>query len=211
MRTLHSFEDMAGLRDSGLYVPEAYDGTKIVQWYGNIERQLTRMLEENEAARNFVYADKLRTYLKTWRENEITGSMNRETLQILKAATEQLAVEPWNLGNYFSNLRDQIRKLVASEEQLPRVATEPGEKMAGPGAGAPSGATPPLAPEFGPEEKPPGMGGAEAGGPTPEEGGPEEPRPGEEAEKENLPTPEEIAGIGQPAGSPKLPRRPPRG
>lgn len=212
MRTLHSFEDWATAMDSSTYIPEAYDGTKIVQWYGNIERQLTRMLEENEAARNFVYADKLRTYLKTWRENEITGSMNRETLQILKAATEQLAVEPWNLGNYFSNLRDQIRKLVASEEQLPRVATEPGDKMSGPGGGAPGGSLPPMSPEFGPEGGVPGPGAAEAGGPTPEEG-PEEPAPGAEAaaEEAGMPTPEEIAGGAPPeAGAPKPPRRPPR-
>jgi len=229
MNTVHTYEDLGQLSfdrhtpescdDTVVIrhlstpgcVTEAYDGTKIVQWYGNIERQLTRMLEENEAARNFVYADKLRTYLKTWRENEITGSMNRETLQILKAATDQLAVEPWNLGNYFSNLRDQIRKLVASEEQLPRVATEPGEKMPGPGAGAPGGAMPPLSPEFGPEGETPGPGAAEAGGLTPEEGGPEEPRPGEEAAKEELPTPEELAGAGVPPGAPRPPRRPPRG
>jgi len=181
MRTLHSFEDWSVVRDSSLYVPEAYEGTKIVQWYGNIERQLSKMLEENEAARNFVYADKLRTFLKTWRENEITGSMNRETLQILKAATEQLAVEPWNLGNYFSNLRDAVRKLLASEEQMPRVATQPGDKMGGPGGGSPGASMPPLSPEFGPDETPPGGGPAGAGGPTPEMGGPEEPRPGEEA------------------------------
>lgn len=180
MRTLQSFEDWATVRDSSSYLPEAYDGTKIVQWYGNIERQLSRMLEENEASRNFVYADKLRTFLKTWRENEVNGSMNRETLLILKAACEQLAVEPWNLGNYFSNLRDQIRKLVASEEQLPRVATEPGDKMGGPGGGAPGSSMPPLSPEFGPEGTPPGGTPGEAGGPTPEEP-PVEGAPGEEA------------------------------
>jgi len=211
MRTLHSFEDMAAVRDSSSYIPEAYDGTKIVQWYGNIERQLTRMLEENEASRNFVYADKLRTYLKTWRENEITGSMNRETLNILKAATEQLAVEPWNLGNYFSNLRDQIRKLIASEEQLPRVATEPNDKMGGPGGGAGRGAMPPLSPEFGPTGEPgPGAPGETPPGETPPgEGVPEEGAPGEAAAEEaGLPTPDEIAAGGVAPG-PR--RRPPRG
>jgi len=228
MRTLHSFDDWAAVRDSSLYLPEdyadtvvirhlstpgyvaeAFDGTKIVQWYGNIERQLTRMLEENEAARNFVYADKLRTFLKTWRENEITGSMNRETLQILKATTEQLAVEPWNLGNYFSNLRDQVRKLIASEEQLPRVATEPGDKMGGPGGGAGRGSMPPLSPEFGPEGEAPGAGGPTTpeGETPPGEGVPEEGAPGEEAAEEaGLPPEGEL-----PPGAPRPPRRPPRG
>jgi hypothetical protein len=165
------------------YMPEAFEGTKIVQWYNNIERQLTRMLEENEAARNFNYADQIRTFLKTWRENEVTGSMNRETILVLKAASEQLSVQAWNLANYFSNLKTQLAKLIASEEQLPRVATEPGDKMGGPGGGAPGGSLPPLSPEFGPEgEEPPGMGGPEpAGGMPPEE---EMPPPGEEGEGE---------------------------
>ena len=167
MRTLHSYEDMA--HRQGEYIPEAYAGTAIVQWYGNIERQLTRMLEENEAARNFVYADKIRTFLKTWREHEITGSLNRDSIEILKGATEQLAVDPWNHGNYFSNLRDQLRKLLASEEQLPRVAGEPNDKMGGPGGGAGGGSLPPLTPEFGGEKEAPMPGQAGPGGITPEE------------------------------------------
>ena len=182
MRNLFDYESVSQLGIcSQVSLPEAFEGTKIVQWYGNIERQLTRMLEENEAARNFVYADKLRTFLKTWRENELNGSMNRETLMVLKAASEQHATDPWNLGNYFSNLRDQLRKLVASEEQLPRVATEPGDKMGGPGGGSPGGSMPPLSPEFGPEGEVPGGAPAPAGGMPPEEGGPEEPVPGGEA------------------------------
>ena len=168
MKTVHDYESLADY-DSNRWVVEAYAGTAIVQWAGNIERQLTRMLEENEASRNFVYADKIRTFLKTWRANEITGSLNRDSIQILSAATEQLAVDPWNHGNYFSNLRDQLRKLLASEEQLPRVATEPDEKMGGPGGGAGMGSMPPLTPEFGAEKEAPAPGEAGAGGITPEE------------------------------------------
>lgn len=196
MNTFHSYEDMAvGRRD---YMPEAYTGTAIVQWYGNIERQLTRMLEENEASRNFVYADKLRQFIKTWRENEVTGSLNRDTLVVLKTATEQLSVDSWNLANYFSNLRDQLRKLLASEEQLPRGDTELDDKMGGPGGGAPGGSMPPLSPEFGPEkEMPGGMPGPAGAGDMPPEGempGPEQEigpdgkpvkKPGEEEGLEN--------------------------
>lgn len=168
MKNAYDYESLSVINPSK-WIVEAYEGTAIVQWYGNIERQLTRMLEENEAARNFVYADKLRTFLKTWRENEITGSLNRDSIEILKSATEQLAVDPWNHGNYFSNLRDQLRKLLASEEQLPRVSGEPDEKMAGPGGGAGGGSLPPLTPEFGPEKEAPVAGQAGAGGITPEE------------------------------------------
>ena len=94
---------------------EAYSGTAIVQWYGNIERQLGRLLDDAEKGRNWPYADKVREFLRIWRDNEITGSLNRETLDILKSAADVLAVDSWNLKNYFSNLRDQLRKLIASE------------------------------------------------------------------------------------------------
>lgn len=188
MRAYHSYEDWGAARDSSLYLPEAYEGTAIVQWYGNIERQLSRMLEENEASRNFVYADKLRQFIKTWRENEITGSLNRDVLMILKTATEQLAVDTWNLGNYFSNLRDQLRKLIASEEQLPRVDAEPNNQMAGPGASAPRSSTPPLTPEFGAEKEPPGMEPENAGGEPPEEKTKEE-KEDEELENANAAPP----------------------
>ena len=178
MRTFHSYDDMAAAHPTG-YIPEAYSGQNIVQWYGNIERQLTRMLEENEASRNFVYADKLRQFIKTWRENEVTGSLNRDTLQILKTATEQLAVDSWNLANYFSNLRDQLRKLLASEEELPRGGDELDSKMGGPGGGAGGGSLPPMSPDFGPDKNMPGGAPGPAGmGDVPPEGE----LPGEELE-----------------------------
>lgn len=162
MRTFHSYEDMSVACKR--YLPEAYSGTSIVQWYGNIERQLARMLDENESTRNYVYADKLRQFLKTWRDNEVTGSLNRDTLMILKTACEQLAVDAWNLDDYFSNLRDQLRKLLASEEELPRGDGEPDGKMTGPGGGSPGGSLPPLSPEFGPEKEMPVGGPDMAGG-----------------------------------------------
>lgn len=191
MRTFHSYEDMAQGQPTG-YIAEAYTGTGIVQWYGNIERQLTRMLEENEASRNFVYADKLRQFIKSWRENEISGSLNRDTLVILKTATEQLAVDSWNLANYFSNLRDQLRKLLASEEQLPRGDDQVDDKMGGPGGGSMGGglggggggSLPPMSPEFGPEkDMPGGMPGAAGAGDMPPMGD-EPPGPEQEIDPE---------------------------
>lgn len=155
-----------------------------MQWHDNIERQLTRMLEENEASRNYIYADKIREFLRLWRENVIEGSMNVDTIKPLEAAANMLAVDPWNLGNYFSNIRSQLRKLLASEEELPRVSTEPNDKMGGPGAGAPGGSMPPLSPEFGPEKGEPGAEPPAPGGePTPEEIGKAAGVTGEEGEE----------------------------
>ena len=193
MNTVHDYESLQylGVR----YMPEAWSGVAIVQWYGNIERQITRMLEEQEGARNFPYADKLREFLKIWRENEITGSLNRENLEVLKTAADILAVDAWNLNNYFSNLRDQLRKLLASEEQLPRVDMDQNDHAKGPGAGGRG--MPSMSPEFGPEANtPPGLGqtpppgeGAPPGEGVPPEGvqGGEEPGAGkEEEEDENI-------------------------
>lgn len=195
MKTLHSYEDWGRAPQQEFYLPEAYTGTAIVQWYGNIERQLTRMLEENEASRNFVYADKIRQFIKTWRENEVTGSLNRDTLQILKTATEQLSVDSWNLANYFSNLRDQLRKLLASEEQLPRTDSDIDSKMGGPGGGSSGGSMPPLSPEFGPEKDMPGGMPGPAGAADMEQ----MPMPGEEG------APGEVGPDGKPIKKPGQP------
>jgi hypothetical protein len=166
--SVHDYESQAvhGNR-LGQYLIELYAGTDIVGWYGQIERQLGRMVEDAEKGRNWPYADKLRKYLDIWRGNEITGSMNRETLEVLKSGTEVLAVDSWNLSDYFSTLRDQLRKLIASEEQLPRdMDMDQNNPMAGMGGGR---GAPPMSPDFGPQD------GAPDGAPddqNPEGGGP---------------------------------------
>lgn len=152
----HDYESFGCLdfnqRDCALL--EAYSGTAIVQWYGNIERQLGRLLDDAEKGRNWPYADKVREFLRIWRDNEITGSLNRETLDILKSASDVLAVDSWNLKNYFSNLRDQLRKLVASEEELPRdLDMNANDPMKGGGGGR---GAPPMSPDFGPQDGAPG-------------------------------------------------------
>ena len=168
---------------------ETYSGVDIIKWHGRITDQLVQMVEEAEKGRNFPYADKAREFLKTWRENEITGSINRETLEVLKAAADMLAVDNWNFRSYFSSLATQLKVLIGSEEQLPRdVDMSQNEPLAGTG-GAGRGA-PPMSPTFGPEgkeeetppgETPPGELPPGAEGAPPGEGGPVP--PGEEDEE----------------------------
>jgi hypothetical protein len=177
--TLHDYESLSRI-DFGRIrseLLESYSGTAIVAWHGRIERQLVNLLNDAEKTRNFTYADKVREFLKIWRGNEISGSINRETLETLKAASDVLSVDNWNLATYFSSLRDQLRVLIASEEQLPRdVDMNQNEPFAGTGA-AGRGA-PPMSPSFGPEEAPPGEEGA--GGTPPPPPGTEGAKPGEE-------------------------------
>jgi len=152
---LHDYESL-GWKDANRARPElleAYKGTDIVQWYGNIERQLQGFVTDADQSNNQPYATKLDTFLnKVWRPNEITGSMNRETLDSLLSGATVLAVDSWTYQNYFSNLRDQLRKLIASEEELPRGMGDENEPM----AGTSRGGGPPLNPEFGPEAGAPG-------------------------------------------------------
>jgi len=178
MNSFYDYESM-GYLDWALRHPEVFDlhesfaGTGIVKWQGKIEGQLVNLLAEAEKGRNYPYADKIREFLKIWRANEITGSINRETLEILKSAADILAVDQWNFSGYFRSLKDALKVLIASEEQLPRGMEEPGnDPMAGGGGG---GGAPPMSPAFGPEEEPPGGAGGAGGG----AGGPM-PVPGEE-------------------------------
>lgn len=136
-------------------VSEAFKGTAIVGWQGKIERQLQAMVGENTEARNHAYADKLRAFLELWRANPLNGSINVETISNLLSGTEVPAVDDWRYNNYFSNLRDKLRELKASVEELPMTDEVPPDQR------APS-SSPPAS--FGPTEEPPP--GAE---PAPEE------------------------------------------
>lgn len=197
MNSFHDYESMGYIRFNNREpeLCETYSGTSIVQWHGRIERQLINHLADAEKGRNFPYADKLREFLKIWRSNEISGSINRETLEVLKSAADMLSVDTWDMASYFSSLRDQLRVLLASEEELPRgIDMNQNDPFAGGGGGG--GGAPPMSPAFGAEEEPPpggeevppggpegvpppGTEGGEPGGPegaTPEETG----IPGEE-------------------------------
>jgi len=136
---------------------EMYSGQDIVAWHGRIERQLMDNIEEYEAAKNPGYSDKLRAFLvDVWRLHPITGSINVETLDALLTAAGVLAVDPWKMQNYFSNLRDQLRKLKASVEELPLDAFSAAHDSPAPPMSSPSG------PE--PEAEPGGVGGGGEGG-----------------------------------------------
>jgi hypothetical protein len=169
MNTYYNDYESMGMLNFALHRPvltESFSGTAIVKWQGKIESQLVNLLGDSEKGRNYPYADKLREFLKIWRANEITGSLNRETLEILKSACDILAVDQWDMNKYFGSLRDQLRVLVASEEQLPRGMEEPGaDPMAG-GHGGGGGGAPPMSPSFGADKDGPedGAGGGGAGG-----------------------------------------------
>lgn len=127
-------------------IQEAFKGTAIVGWQGKIERQLQAMVAENTEARNHAYADKLRAYLELWRSNPLNGSINVETVDSLLSGAEVPAVDDWKYSNYFSNLRDKLRELKASVEELPMTDEVPPDQR------APS-SSPPAS--FGPTEEPP--------------------------------------------------------
>lgn len=99
---------------------EAYSGASIALWWGNIERQIKGFIEDNEGSRNFNYVSKFENFLRIWRQYPLSGSINRETIEPLIAATSTLAVDGWKPSQYFGSLRDQLRVLMASEEELPR-------------------------------------------------------------------------------------------
>lgn len=169
MKTLHDYESWGRLNFNNRTpeLLETFAGTEIVRWHGKIEGQLVGLLDDAEKGRNYPYADKLREFIKIWRANEITGSINRETLETLKAASDVLSVDNWNLGSYFRSLATQLKVLVASEEQLPRdVDMNQNDPTAGGGGGR---GAPPMSPSFGPGQEGPegaegGAGGAGGGG-----------------------------------------------
>ncbi len=150
---LYSYEDLAfrSYAPATPHLIEAYRGVQIVKWHGDIERQLGEFLNDEDDRRNHVYADKLREFLKIWRAHPLTGSINIEDVVALTTPADMLAVDPWKYQNYFSNLRDSLRQLRASLEELPADGIVPPDER-GPGAG--------VAPNsFGPTDK--------GGAPTP--------------------------------------------
>ena len=211
MSTAHDYESLGFINwiRTSPCICETYSGKAIVKWHGKIEGQLKNLLDDAEKGRNYPYADKLREFLKIWRANEITGSINREVIETLKAAADMLSVDNWDLGSYFQNLRDELRVLLASEEELPRdVDMNQNDPYAG-GGGA-GGGGPPMSPSFGPEGKPGEEGGAGGGGeggmggaPGGPEGAPEGAPGGVPGEEGAVPPGEE--GAGAPNGEPGAP------
>jgi hypothetical protein len=156
---IHDYESMgvASLRVlSAPPVLEAYRGTDIVQWYGSIEGQLGRKEAEYRAVKNNVYADRIHTFLQTWRDYELTGSVNVEDVDVLEAAAAQNAVDVWQMQDYFRNLRDSLRRLKASLEELPTTGATPQRRRLSPKGGPTGIPTPTKTPT--PDEAPPSQG-----------------------------------------------------
>lgn len=158
-------------------INEAFRGQDIVVWYGGIERQLISLVDKYRNSKQFEDASKVEQYLITWRRHQITGSINRSSIESLESAAAQLAVDGWKSQNYFSALRDQLRKLVASEEELPRLPDDSvaNELPTGGGRRRPSTmfggseTKKPAPPEGKPKETPAlgGTPGGQAAGATP--------------------------------------------
>jgi len=133
------------------FIAEDYKGVDIVRWYGTIESQLVKMLESADSKKNRVYSDKINEFLKIWRSNPITGSINIETIKPLGVAASILAVDNWDHATYFRSLRDSLNMVIASEEQLPRGGDpSQNDKMRGLGGGLGSGGV--NNPAYGPED-----------------------------------------------------------
>lgn len=153
MKTFHDYESLGAIQnieESQVPVLETLSGSQVVSWYTMIEDFLQKKLDDQEAARNHENADRLRAFLNTWRDNELTGSISIDNLRPLKAASEQAASVKSALRPIFTSILRSIRKLIADEEQLPRgIDTDAVDPMsAGLGRGAP-----PMSPDFGPEEE----------------------------------------------------------
>ncbi len=167
-----SYEDM-----SVSQVPEAQDlleafsGSSIVAWSTKIRYKLLKMADDQDNNRNAEYAQLIRNFLNTWQANPITGSINRDTLEILKAAAEPLSLMNWNQASYFQGLVGSLDELIADQEQLPTgVPTDQNNEFQG-GAGM---SMPPMGDEFGAQKEPP-PGGEEAPGAEGDLGKPGEP------------------------------------
>lgn len=154
-----TYEDWGAVNYS-LYLPEAYSGGDIIMWQGTIERQIENMVQRAEESGNNEYATNLRTFLSQWRDNQLTGSLNIETLRSLKIAAEWASMMDWNFKNYFSLLRDQLRSLIARVgEELPVMPQQEQPKAKGGPRGSRVNTDLGSAEQFSGEEEPGDMEG----------------------------------------------------
>jgi hypothetical protein len=146
------------------------------------------MVNKFETTRDLESKAKAQAALDIWRKNPISGSINVETVNALLSCTEVLAVDKWNQSGYFAALRDNLRKLIAGQEELPPMPAEAGggPRRAG-GGGMPNK---PI--EGGPEEEP------EEGGPEPSQDYGPEPEPGQDVDQTGQPVEDETAPDEQP-------------
>ncbi len=121
---IRDYESLAFISVNKNILAEAFRGTDLVSWHGSIENQLVNFVEDFKNKKNDTYAQKVQQFLDTWRAHKFTGSINVEDIDPMEAAASQLAVDNWNLRTYFSSLRDRLKQIKASEEELPRMEPE---------------------------------------------------------------------------------------
>lgn len=153
---------------------EAYRAADMVTWYGRIERQITDMLDAARDDNNVQSIDFLNTVRGKWLDHPIDANMNIEDLEALETAVSWPAKIEWQHKKYFSVLKDQLRRVLASTQELPTVPMDQGKGGKGQPGGARASASvknfEAPSQQFGQEEVP-GEGEAqpEGGGDTPED------------------------------------------
>ena len=171
---------MASLIPMRTPILEDYTGVQIVSWYGQVGTEMRKKRDHYEKSDNRVLADKITAFLRTWDNNPITGSINRETLEMYKAASLILGNDTnHDIGSFFRALTTEIDKVIAQTEQLPAdgqsAEPAPRAKSFGGGGPTPSFGGEETGPPAGPEGPPPPAGEDGAGGgdapPPPDAGG----------------------------------------
>jgi hypothetical protein len=168
-----SYEDAAflGQKRHGQEVSEMYRGKDLVVWWGSIERVVKQKIDEysQQQGKEKELAE-LETFLRTWQDNRITGSVNKATVRTLSAAASQAAShDALDTSNFFSNLRDSLNAVIASVEELPTVPSSTGKPVPGGGGPMPKPATPTG--QFGAQKEPPSPSGVNKGPETPKKPG----------------------------------------
>lgn len=196
-QTYHSYEDMAWV-SSRPKVHEGWSPQALGAWAEGISAKLKQMLDKAEAEKQFDDLAKLNRFKiiwdKEWDKNAQNGNLNVETFEKLYDLSKLEAENKWPHASYFQGLAtslNQLRIWQSTENTMPEQPDANMDMVGGAGA-----STPPLNPDFGPQEKEPG-----AGAPG-EEKPPGEELPGEPAPGEGGP------GGGAPAGRPTRPMRP---
>ena len=165
---------------------EDYSGVQIVGWYGKVGTELRKKRDHYERSNNRILADKITAFLKTWDANPLSGSINRETLEMYKAASLILGNDSnHDIGSFFRSLTTEIDKVIAQTEQLPPAE---GDSTATPtGRASTSFGSAPMTSFGGEEDGPSGPSPLE---PESDEGAEPEPAGGTETpDQETEPTP----------------------
>ena len=153
---------------------EFYDGEDLTDWQERKIRIQLYNLARNFKEKNADYAKSLERFIQVWEDpaNKLDGNTNIEAVNALIGAAGLEAAREWPLQNFFMNLEASLRRIISSENKLPRMPMGNDKPPAGLTAKKPLGVAVPSM--FGPEKEAPTPGGAPAPLPKP---GEEEPVP----------------------------------